>query len=108
MALKRSQTIDTLCSADMRAMIILIKKHTYTNADILQWIHPISFSSKDNSYENRTWDEAMNGTHKDGYQSECKKEINTLNKKQAWGVVDLEDWMNVLHYSQITSLITCL
>ena len=55
-----------------------------------------SISDKSNSDDNPTWDEAMNGTRKEGYWLTYEKEINTLNKKHAWEVVDQEDWMNVI------------
>ena len=64
MELKCSQTINNISSSDMYTMMSLIDKHTNKNADTVEWMNPLDFSAKDNSYDNPKWDESMNGPHK--------------------------------------------
>ena len=96
MCLKWSQTIETLFHSDMRTMMSLIKNHANIDAGTVEWMHPLAFSSKSSLDDNPTWDEYMNSPHKKEFGLTCYKEINTLNKKHAWEVIDREDWMNVL------------
>ena len=48
MALKWYQTIETLCYADMHAMISLIEKRADLDANTVNWMHPLDFSYRDN------------------------------------------------------------
>ena len=98
-ALKWYHTTDILCYSDMRAMMILIEKHTNIDADTVEWMHHLAFSDKSNSDDNPMWDEARNVTHKEGYWLACKKDINALNMKHTWEGVDREDWMDFLPYT---------
>ena len=70
MDLEWSQTIETLCSTEMHSTSSLIKKRTDLDAKKVEWMHPLEFSAKSNSYDNQTWNETMYGTHKEGYWSE--------------------------------------
>ena len=87
------QNIEALCYSGMCAMMRLIDNHTNLNACTVKCMHLISFAAKSNSDDNPMWDEAMNFPHKQGCCSAREKDINTLNKKQSWEVVDWEDWM---------------
>ena len=59
--------------------------------------NPMLLSTKANSEDNPTWAEAMNGPFKEGYWDACVKELHTLEKlKDAWEIVDREEWMNAL------------
>ena len=64
MELKWYQTIETLSSADICTMMILIEKHTDIDAYTVEWMYPLAFSVKANSYDHPPWDEAMNCPHK--------------------------------------------
>ena len=90
------QTIETICSTDTSAMKILTEKNTNIDTYKVEWMNPLAISTKDNSDDNPTWDESINGPHKEGYCSACKEQIITLNNKYSWEVVDREDWINVL------------
>ena len=99
MVLNWYHTIENLRSADMRTMMRLIDYHTDTDAKTVKWIHLLFFSAKSNSYYNPTWDESINGPHKEGYYPAYNKYINTLNNKHAWEGVGREDWKNVLPFT---------
>ena len=45
---------------------------------------------------NPTWEQAMNGPLKQGYESAARKEYETLAQMNVWDVVDQKPWMNVL------------
>ena len=90
MAFKQSQTIKALRSADILAIMRLIDNHAYLNTDKVEWLHTLTFDVKVNSDYNPMWDEEVNGPHKERYLLTCDKDINTLNKKQAWGLLDHE------------------
>ena len=64
MALKWYHTIEILCSADMRVIMRLTEKDTNIDADTVDWMYYLALAYKYNSYDNPTWDEAMNGIHK--------------------------------------------
>jgi hypothetical protein len=54
-------------------------------------------AAKANAEDNPTWEQAMNGPDRDGYLEACQKELHTLSEdKDAWDVLDREDWMKVL------------
>jgi hypothetical protein len=97
LGLQWAEAVETIRSADLRAMMTLIEQHTDLDNKTVEWLHPLYLSAKANSADNPTWNEAMNGPDKAGYWEACKKEISTLaDSKDAWDVVDREDWMNVL------------
>ena len=97
MALQWNQAVETLRSADHRAMMHLIESHTDLDENTVEWMHPMALATKANAEDNPTWDQAMNGPDRQGYWEACQKEIKTLvEEKDAWDVVDKQDWMNVL------------
>jgi hypothetical protein len=49
-----------------------------------------------NASDTPNWTEAMNGPNKQGFSDAMDVEINTLENKDAWDVIQREDWMNVL------------
>ena len=91
-----STTVETCKSGDLRTMLALIRR--YTNADsTVDWLHPFALAAKANSDDNPDWHTAMNGPDKEGYWNAMCKELETLTvQKDAWEVVDREQWMNVL------------
>jgi hypothetical protein len=50
--------------------------------------HPSLLATKANAEDLPTWNEAMNGPHADGFWKACEIELETLERKQCWEVVD--------------------
>ena len=50
--------------------------------------HPALLAVKANSEDLPTWNEAMNGPHAAGFWEACNTELDTLNRKNCWDVVD--------------------
>jgi hypothetical protein len=97
MALNWNHVIESLRSVDHLAMMTLVERHTDINANMVEWMHPMALAAKANAEDNPTWDQAINGPDREGYLEACRKELKTLSEeKDAWDVVDHEDWMNVL------------
>jgi Reverse transcriptase (RNA-dependent DNA polymerase) len=97
MALQWNQLVETLQSADLRAMMNLLEQHTDLENNTVEWMHPMILAAKANAEDNPTWDQAMNGPDRSGYWEAMAKELKTLqDNKDAWDVVDRESWMNVL------------
>ena len=70
----------------------------YENHTLEDW-HPFIFVAKVNTEDNSNWDQAMNGPEKVGYFKATEKEIETLETKEAWEVVERSPWMNVLPFT---------
>ena len=97
MALKWTEMVETLRSANLRAMMHLIEAETDLDFNTVEAWHPLALAAKANSADNLTWDEAMNGPDRAGYWDAMEKELEMLTKHHdAWEVVDREPWMNVL------------
>ena len=97
MALKWTEMVETLCSANLRAMMHLIEVEMDLDFNTVEAWHPLALAAKANSADNLTWDEAMNGPNRAGYWDAMEKELEMLTKHHdAWEVVDHEPWMNVL------------
>jgi hypothetical protein len=97
MALNWSSAVESLRSIDHAAMMTLVDKHTDIDANTVEWMHRMILAAKANAEDNPTWEQAMNGPDRDGYLEACRKELHTLSEdKDAWDVVDREDWMKVL------------
>ena len=77
----------------MSAMVL----NTNTDTNTVEEINPFILLAKANAEDNPNWHQAMNGPFKDGFWEATKVEINTLeNEMNAWEVVDIEEWMNIL------------
>jgi hypothetical protein len=97
MALNWSQTVESLRSVDHSAMMNLINLHTDVEHNTVEWMHPMILAAKANAEDNPTWEQAMNGPDRAGYLEAARKELKTLAEdKDAWDVVDREEWMKVL------------
>ena len=96
MALKWSRVIDLLRSHDLSAMNAWMERHTDVDHDTVEEWHPLALAAQANGTDNPTWEEAMNGPDKAGYWKACEDEIETLENKACWDIVDRENWMNVL------------
>ena len=60
------------------------------------YYHPMILAAKANSEDTPSWHEAMNGPLRGGYWKAAETEYEVLQHKDAWDVVEREDWMNVL------------
>jgi hypothetical protein len=97
MALNWSSAVESLRSIDHAAMMTLVDKHTDIDTNTVEWMHPMILAAKANAEDNPIWEQAMNGPDRNGYLEACRKELHTLSEdKDAWDVVDREDWMKVL------------
>jgi hypothetical protein len=97
MALNWNHVVESLRSVDHFAMMTDVELHTDTDTNTVEWMHPMVLAAKANAEDNPTWDQAMNGPDRDGYLEACCKELKTLSEdKDAWDVVDRQDWMKVL------------
>jgi hypothetical protein len=67
MALKWTNTIDFLQSADLHAMTSRLDKHTDPDTNTVEWMHPMMLAAQASAEDNPTWNEAMNGPDKAGY-----------------------------------------
>jgi hypothetical protein len=91
-----TQTLQMLDSYEFKQMWSLTQDETDLKENTVEWMHPMILAAKANSEDNPTWDEAMNGPLKEGYWEAALKEINILQVKEAWEVVQRQDFMNVL------------
>jgi hypothetical protein len=91
-----TQTLQMLSSYEFKRMWSLTEDETDLKENTVEWMHPMILAAKANSEDNPTWDEAMNGPLKEGYWEAALKEINILQVKEAWEVVQRQDFMNVL------------
>jgi hypothetical protein len=97
MALNWFHAVESLRSVDHSAMMNVIDKHTDVDHNTVEWMHPMILSAKANAEDNPTWDQVMNGPDREGYLEAMRKELATLSEdKDAWDVVDRQDWMKVL------------
>jgi hypothetical protein len=55
-------------------------------------LHPCSLSSKASQEGNPTYEEAMNGPHRDGFHNAMIKELKTLTDMESWEVVKKSTW----------------
>ena len=75
----------------------LMNRNTDPEVDTVEYMPPTILATQANAEDNPNWDQAMSGPERAGYWTACEKEIHTLqDEKEAWEVVDREDWMNVL------------
>ena len=94
--LQWTKTMNMLDSYEFQRMWSLIQDETDPETNTVEWMHPMILAAKANSEDNPTWDEAMSGPLKEGYWEAALKEMDILQVKQAWDVVQREDYMNVL------------
>ena len=63
--------------------------------EVGEW-NPYALAAKVYDDLNPSWEMAMNGPFRDGHIQAQKVEIETLQKMDAWDIVDRQPWMNVL------------
>jgi hypothetical protein len=59
-------------------------------------LHPCVLASKACQADNPTFEEAMNGPHREGFHEAMAKEIKTLDDMKCWEVIDRVPGSNVL------------
>jgi hypothetical protein len=94
--MKWTQTLQMLDSYEFKRTWSLTQDETDLKENTVEWMHPMILAAKANNEDNPNWDEAMNGPLKEGYWEAALKEINILQVKEAWEVVQQQDFMNVL------------
>ena len=94
-SLQFSNLVETLKSDQFSQMWALTTDYDYGQSTC-EWLHPMILEAKENSEDNPTWAEAMNGPLKDGYWNAATKEIKTLEEMEVWEVVPRLQEMNVL------------
>ena len=89
--------LDTLQSNEFSRMWKQEGSAYYDKATNTQdYVHPMILAAKANSEDTPSWHEAMNGPLREGYWKAAETEYEALQHKDAWDVVEREDWMNVL------------
>jgi hypothetical protein len=77
----------------------------YTN-EIDGDIHPCLLSSKASQADNPTYEEAMNGPHKEGFYQAMVTELKTLTDMECWDVVHYRlgstGWLDSFKYRQLS------
>jgi len=73
-----SDVVTTCQLANLNAIIALIERHSTSDGDE-EWLNSLAFASGAYSEDNLTWNEAMNGPHKEGYWDAISRKIDTLN-----------------------------
>jgi hypothetical protein len=78
-------------------MMHVIDQNTDLEHNTIEWMHPMVLAAKANAEDNPSWEQAMNGPDREGYLEAARKELKTLSEdKEAWEVVDREEWMKIL------------
>ena len=96
MGIRWSRIVEQLQSNDLRAMVSILEENTDLDQEKIEWMHPLALAAQDNTEDNPTWFQAMNGPHKEEYWKACTKEHEALLHKETWDVVKKKPWMNVL------------
>ena len=96
MALKFQRLTEVLKSGSLANLLHFMDTVTdQRNGTIEDW-HPALLATQANAADNPNWEQAMNGPDRVGYWKAAETEIQTLEEKECWDVIDREPWMNVL------------
>jgi hypothetical protein len=68
------------------ALLSFTQQHS-SDGFIEEW-HPSLLATKANAEDHPSWDEGMSGPYANGFWEACKLELETLEKKDCWEVVD--------------------
>jgi hypothetical protein len=90
------KAIDMLKNNDLKNLYSFMEQSYDPEEGTQEDWHPMALGSQANNEDNPTWEQAMNGPDAVGYWKAAQKEMDTLNSKEAWDVVDKEPWMNIL------------
>ena len=91
-----NNVIESLRNGDLLALYSWMDQQYDDEEDTNEEWHPMALFTQANSQDNPTWNEAMNGPDAEGYWSAAQIEYNTLVQKEAWDIVERQEWMNVL------------
>mgnify|MGYP002043585278 CR=1 FL=1 len=80
----------------LRALFQQESYNTDEEWSTIEEMHPLTFITKARSEDQPRWHEAMNGPFRDKWWESCVTEITTLERREVWDVVPLEDWMHVI------------
>ena len=80
----------------LRALFQQESYNTNEEWSTIEEMHPLTFITKARSEDQPRWHEAMNGPFRDKWWESCVTEITTLERREVWDVVPLEDWMHVI------------
>jgi Reverse transcriptase (RNA-dependent DNA polymerase) len=83
-------------SNDLLCFLGLVDCHVDHETDTIKYMHHIGLSMQANSEDNPTWEAAMNGSDQAGYWQTMHQELDTLESKSSWEVVDRKPGMHVL------------
>ena len=96
-------TVDSLMKSDLARFVHYAASCTGYNGSIdslvVNWLHPLMLQVRlkgKNDPDNTNWWQAMNGPFAAEYWEAACVEVETLEKMDAWSVVDRTDDMNVL------------
>ena len=78
-----------------RVFLCMLKSFDEVTKTLKEW-DPLVLAAKANAEDTPDWNMAMNGPNAEGFWEACKVEINTLEDKDVWEVVERQSWMNVL------------
>jgi hypothetical protein len=62
---------------------------------LLESWEPFAFAAKLNDDDNPSYNQALNGPSREGYELAMQKEWDVLTKMKAWTIVDRKPWMKV-------------
>ena len=96
MALKFKQLTEVVKGGSLSNPLHFMNCCTDQRHNTIEDWHPALLATQANTEDNPSWDEAMNGPDKAGHWKAAETEIETLERKECWDVVDREHWMNVL------------
>jgi len=87
LALLRWEDLKTYCLSGTIGAYASYTQRETIDGYIEDW-HPALLATKANAEDTPTWNEAMNGPHAAGFWKACEIELETLESKQCWEVVD--------------------
>ena len=90
------QSLSLIKSIDARALNALIQRNTYVDHNTIEQLPEMFLNAQVPSEDTPNWETAMSGPLKDGFLKACDKEVDTLENKDCWEVVDRQPWMHVL------------
>ena len=91
-----NKAVDMIRSKDTQAMFSLMDSYIDPDEGTQEDWHPFALQAKATDEDTPTWEEAMNGPFREGFEEACRKELDTLIEMGVWDVVDRKRFMNVL------------
>ncbi|KAG7349585.1 reverse transcriptase RNA-dependent DNA polymerase [Nitzschia inconspicua] len=91
----KNQVLQTASNYSKMMALFQLATDPFTN-EVDGELHPCLLTSKASQADNPTYEEAMNGPHRDGFFDAMKTELKTLTDMACWEVVERLPSMNVL------------